>query len=108
MTSGRHISKLSTFKVSLTFGINVPVSSELQDLLIQYCTFGRIGSPLTLIDRSSSPTDAKVRFGRHGTKEIMQHPSFDGTMWKTLHSGAEAFSLLLVAIPHASNRAPSP
>ena len=49
----------------------------------QNSTFRRTGSPLTPIDRSSSLlTDAKVRLSRHRTKVIIQHPFFDGTMWK--------------------------
>ena len=40
-------------------------------------------------DRSpySLLTDARVRLGRNGTKEVMHHPFFDGTKWETLHSG---------------------
>ena len=99
--------KIIDFRASLTFNMNLPVSSELQDLLIQYVRTNCLS--LMLIDCSSSLlTDAQVRLGRHGTKEIMQHPFFDGTMWETLHSGTEAFDLLLATNYHVGNRASSP
>ncbi|KAI0289257.1 kinase-like domain-containing protein [Russula brevipes] len=60
--------KIIDFKTSLSFHMNVPVSTELQDLLIHLLT------------------EAEVRLGRHGTKEVMQHPFFHGTTWETLHS----------------------
>jgi hypothetical protein len=43
---------------------------------------------------SSLLTDAEVRLGRRGTKEIMQHHFFKGTMWETLHSGMESVSIV--------------
>ncbi|KAI0277555.1 kinase-like domain-containing protein [Russula aff. rugulosa BPL654] len=60
--------KIIDFRTSLTFQMNVSVSTELQDFLTHLLT------------------DAQVRLGRHGTKEVMQHPFFDGTRWETLHS----------------------
>ncbi|KAF8496263.1 kinase-like protein [Russula emetica] len=60
--------KIIDFRSSLTFHTSVSVSTELRDLLIHLLT------------------DAQVRLGRHGTKEVMQHPFFDGTRWETLHS----------------------
>ncbi|KAH9169186.1 kinase-like protein, partial [Lactarius sanguifluus] len=60
--------KIVDFRKSLAFPTNVSLSIELCDLLTHLLT------------------DAETRLGRHGTKEIMQHPFFDGTMWETLHS----------------------
>ncbi|KAH9958115.1 kinase-like domain-containing protein [Russula dissimulans] len=60
--------KIIDFRSSLTFHANVSVTADLQDLLT--CLL----------------TDAEVRLGRHGTKEVMQHPFFHGIMWETLHS----------------------
>lgn len=60
--------KIIDFRTSLMFHANVSVSTELRDLLIHLLT------------------DAQVRLGRHGTREVMQHPFFDGTRWETLHS----------------------
>jgi hypothetical protein len=48
---------------------------------------------------SSLLTDAKVRLDRHGTKEVMQRPFFDGTLWETLHFGMDVISYV-VAVPH--------
>ncbi|KAH9020261.1 kinase-like protein [Lactarius deliciosus] len=60
--------KIVDFKKSLAFPTNTSLTIELCDLLTHLLT------------------DAETRLGRHGTKEIMQHPFFDGTMWENLHS----------------------
>ncbi|KAI9457482.1 kinase-like protein [Lactarius psammicola] len=60
--------KIVDFRRSLAFPTNMSLSIELCDLLTHLLT------------------DAETRLGRHGTKEIMQHPFFDGTMWENLHS----------------------
>ncbi|KAH8999698.1 kinase-like protein [Lactarius hatsudake] len=60
--------KIVDFRKSLALPTNTSLSIELCDLLTHLLT------------------DAETRLGRHGTKEIMQHPFFDGTMWENLHS----------------------
>ncbi|KAH9014496.1 kinase-like protein [Lactarius pseudohatsudake] len=73
--------KIVDFKKSLALPTNTSLSIELCDLLTHLLT------------------DAETRLGRHGTKEIMQHPFFDGTMWENLHSG--------MAAPNRRTAAPS-
>lgn len=51
-------------------------------------------------------TDAEVRLGRHGTKEVMQHPFFDGTKWETLHSGMKSLVYCLLFLMQELERYP--
>lgn len=88
--------KIVDFRKSLAFPTttNTSVSIELCDLLTHLLT------------------DAETRLGRHGTKEIMQHPFFDGTMWENLHSEQHPLDLHLPLFTYnedlSSGGAPAP